>query len=311
MNAVGGKPRTLLEGESGARLLAQRRHHGVEVDILPAPQALGQDADEPPVILAAHREEQVEAFSPEVHVDLVGDHASGHLGIGDKEYVLVGSALKRDVVELSYGAARAIAARDPRRGDRPSAAVRLLERYRDAVGLLLEADQFGIPLHLHPERVQLLAHDALVVVLAKDKNIRIGGRTVAGIAERHMRHPPPLRPHVGAAGGLSELDRSIDNPEALVDFQRARLHAECACLARWPGVPVDDPGPRTLARELVGEHEPGRACADDEDVSVHSASRNYPWRSTALTNLVATDSLSEFYAAGVSQLRTSRSMMIS
>src|SRR5215470_9232876 len=280
MNAVGGKPETFLEGQAGARLLAQRRNHGAEIDVVPAPQALGQDADEPPVILAAHREEQVEALSPEVHVDLVGDHASGHLGIGDKEYVLVGSALKRDAVELAYGAARAIAARDPRRGDRPSAAVRLLERYRDAVGLLVEADQLGIPLHLHLERVQLLTHDALVVVLAEDENVRIGGRTVAGIAERHMGHPPPLRPHVGAGGGLTQLDRSIDNPEALVDFQRASLHAERACLARGPGVPVDDLGPRAPARELVGEHEAGRARADDEDVSVHSASRNSPRRSS-------------------------------
>ena len=56
----------------------------------------------------------------------------------------------------------------------PARAVGQLERCRDAVGLLLEAHQLGVPLHGQAELAQLVAHDAFVVVLAEDEDERIG-----------------------------------------------------------------------------------------------------------------------------------------
>ena len=58
------------------------------------------DADDAPVVLAAHREEQVEARAPEIDVDLVRHHRAGHLDVGDEEDVLVGRAGEVDVDSL-------------------------------------------------------------------------------------------------------------------------------------------------------------------------------------------------------------------
>ena len=52
--------------------------------------------------------------------------------------------------------------------------VGLLERRDDLVGLLLEADQLGVPLHRQAPVAQPVAHDPFVVVLAEDEDERIG-----------------------------------------------------------------------------------------------------------------------------------------
>ena len=147
MDAVGREPAAPLEGELGARLLAQRGHHVLEREVVPPPQRRRQDADDPPVIGPAHREEQVKPVAPEIDVELVRHHGPGRLGIGDEEHVLVGRARKPDAVQLAHRAVRAVAAGDLRGRELPGRAVRLLERGRDVAGLLLEGDELGVPLH--------------------------------------------------------------------------------------------------------------------------------------------------------------------
>ena len=90
----------------------------------------------------------------------------------------------------------------------------------------------------------------------------------AGLAQRHARHLAALRPDVRAGALLAEFQRALDDAELRVDFQRARLHAQRPRLQRRPGMPVDDHGTHAAPRELVGEHQPGRAGADDQDVRV-------------------------------------------
>ena len=85
-----------------------------------------------------------------------------------------------------------------------------------------------------------------------------------------MRHLPPFRPDVCARSALAELERPIDDAELRVDLQRACLHAECPGLQRRPRMSVDDQHAHTSPTELIGEHQPGRACADDQNVSIHS-----------------------------------------
>ena len=62
------------------------------------------------------------------------------------------------------------------------------------VGVLLEADELGVPLHRRCRVAQLLAHDAFVVVLAEDQDVRIGRDVAPGVAQRHARHLAALRP---------------------------------------------------------------------------------------------------------------------
>ena len=61
-----------------------------------------------------------------------------------------------------------------------------------------------------------------------------------------------------------------DEAQVRVDLQRARLHAQRPRLLRRSGMPVDDQRAHAPSRELIREHQPGRAGADDEDVSVQA-----------------------------------------
>ena len=83
------------------------------------------------------------------------------------------------------------------------------------------------------------------------------------------RGPPPLGPDVGAGGALAELERPLDDAEVRVDLERACLHAQRPRLERRAGVPVDDQRAHAAPTELIGEHQPGRAGSDDEDVGIH------------------------------------------
>ena len=119
------------------------------------------------------------------------------------------------------------------------------------------------------ELAQLLAHDPLIVVLAEDQDVGIGRHQAPGVAQRHPRHLPALRPDVGAGGDPAELQRTLDDAELWVDLQRARLHAERPRLLRRSGVAVDDAHANAAADQLVGQHQSGRAGADDQDVRIH------------------------------------------
>ena len=118
---------------------ASLRNDGItasNVDVVLAAQRRRQDADDAPVILAAHREQQMKSLAPQIDVDLVGDHAAGHLDVGDEEHVLVGRAREGDAAQLAHGAARAVASGDPGGAAISARAVGQLERRGDAVGLL-------------------------------------------------------------------------------------------------------------------------------------------------------------------------------
>ena len=137
---------------------------------------------------------------------------------------------------------------------------------------LLEGDELGVPLHRQSPVAELVAHDPLVVVLTQDENERIRSDEPAGVAERDVRHPAAFGPDIRARAALAELERAIDEAELRVDLQRARLHAQRPRLARRPGMTVDDERAHAAPAELIGEHQPGRAGTDDQNVSVHERS---------------------------------------
>ena len=183
--------------------------------------------------------------------------------------MLVGGAGEGDAAELADRAAGAVAAGDPGGDELAARAVGVRERGRDAVGLLLEGDQLRAPLHGLAECAQLVAHDALVVVLAEDQDERIGRDGSPGLAQGNARHLASLRPDVGAGAALAEIERPLDDAELGVDLQRARLHAQRPRLQRRPGMAVDDERAHAAADELVGEHQPGGPGADDQNVRIH------------------------------------------
>ena len=90
-----------------------------------------------------------------------------------------------------------------------------------------------------------------------------------GFTQRNARHLPPLRPDVCSGAALAEFERPVHDAELRVDFHGARLHAQRSRLQRRPGMPVYDQHAHTSPNELIGEHQPGRAGPDDQNVSIH------------------------------------------
>ena len=86
-----------------------------------------------------------------------------------------------------------------------------------------------------------------------------------------MRHAAPLRPDGCAGAALAEFQRAADDAELGVNLQGAGLNAKRPALHGRSGVTVDDLDAHAAPYELVGEHEAGRAGADDQDVRIHIA----------------------------------------
>src|SRR5690242_13369169 len=116
------------------------------------------------MVLSAHGEQEMEAVAEQVDVDLVGNHGAGHLGVGDKEDVLVGSAGEGDAVGFAHGAACSVASGNPSGHDVSLGTIGLLENGGDRAGLLSEADKFGAPLDRRSQLTKVVAHQAFVVV---------------------------------------------------------------------------------------------------------------------------------------------------
>src|SRR5262249_20317503 len=74
MDALGGEPTALGEGQGRPRFLTDRRNHFVEGDELPLAQMFRQNADYPPAIDTTHWKEQVEAIAPQIDVELTRLH---------------------------------------------------------------------------------------------------------------------------------------------------------------------------------------------------------------------------------------------
>jgi hypothetical protein len=268
MDTVRREPTACPERKARPGLAAHVRHDGVEGEIVPAAQLRRQDPDDAPMVLAVHGKEQVEAFLPQVDVELVLHHVADGDRVGDEEHVLVRRAGKRDAADLAHRAARPVAAREPGRRDRARRAVGLPQLRDHAIGVLLERGKLGVPLHADPEFVETIAQDALVVVLAQHEDEGKRALALAHVADGNARRQAALRPQVRALGALAERERAVDHTELGVDLQRARLHADRARLLRGSGVPVDDQHAHAAPRELIGEHEAGGAGAHDRNVGV-------------------------------------------
>ena len=64
MDAIGGEPGALLEGQRVSGFLAHRGDHFVERQVALSAQRRRDDSNDSPVIRPAHREDQVEPVGP-------------------------------------------------------------------------------------------------------------------------------------------------------------------------------------------------------------------------------------------------------
>ena len=114
-----------------------------------------------------------------------------------------------------------------------------------------------------------LAHEAFVVVLAEEESVRIGGGAGPASPRGTCAMWSPRSQKLAPVPSLAERERSLDDAELRVDLQGARLHAERSRLNRRAGIPVYDVYAHISPNQLIGDHEPGRASPDDQNVSIH------------------------------------------
>jgi len=134
------------------------------------------------------------------------------------------------------------------------------------VRLLRQADEFGAPADGDATVAQCIAHQALVVVLTKDENEWIRTDFSPDVAEGHPCDAAPAGPHIHTGRASAELERVLREAEVGIDFEGPGLDPEGSGLNRWPRVPVDDEHSHVSAGKLVGEHQAGGPCPDNEDV---------------------------------------------
>ena len=154
----------------------------------------------------------------------------------------------------------AVAAGDVGGGDRPRAAVRVRERRDDVIGVLLERDELGVPLHVEVPAARRRA--PRMRSLSSWPSISTYGnglRPCAHLLERDARAPAAARPHVGAVAAARRARGRVGDAELRVDLERAGVHRHRPGLLRRAAVAIDDHRANAAAAQLVGEHQPGRA----------------------------------------------------
>jgi hypothetical protein len=72
----------------------------------------------------------------------------------------------------------------------------------------------------------VVTHNEFVVILAEDEEKRIRSHLVSGIAQGDASAPLPTCPDVSTSALLTKLQRTVNDSQMRVNFQRARLYTE-------------------------------------------------------------------------------------
>ncbi|MNX94104.1 hypothetical protein D3C86_1263230 [compost metagenome] len=140
----------------------------------------------------------------------------------------------------------------------------------DAIAGFLEAQQLGVALDADAEGFETLDEQPFVFILREDFEKRVGCQTLADTAQGQVGHGLALDPEIGRSHAMAALDDGIRQAELAIQLQRPRLHGQCPRRGAGGRRLVDDPHADPQFAQPQGQHQPGRAGADDQDVaSVH------------------------------------------
>src|SRR6516162_11246788 len=98
----------------------------------------------------------------------------------------------------------------------------------DAIALLGKAGKFGSALYRDAELLQSLDQQALMLVLRKNVQERIGGQILADGLEGEPRLRFALHPHIYRRNLVAMLDHEVGEVELPVKFEGTRLNRERA-----------------------------------------------------------------------------------
>ena len=162
-------------------------------------------------------------------------------------------------------AASAVAAGEIARAQGLRSPVGMLQRSRDAIGILGEAEQFGAELDAAAKLLQSCAQDGERARLQQHPHAGIGNvrRRFALFDAVEFRRTDRLRTvprqrRIVLAAGLVHL---ADDAEIVIHLQCARLDALAArtgAMVRRRGIGLDDAHGDAAARQIAGQNKAGR-----------------------------------------------------
>lgn len=144
----------------------------------------------------------------------------------------------------------------------------MLQPRHDAVGRLVEIEQFPAPLDLNTIFGESIDQQPLVLVLRKDQNVRIRTDPSTHLAKRGASHPTPGNPQIDAGRRAAMFDDAVRDPDLPVQLQGSRLHRERPRCCRGFRRLVDDSRAHAQPGEPQPHDQAGGPGADNEDVRV-------------------------------------------
>ena len=228
----------------------------------PAPRE-GQ-GQAPPV--PAHREEDHrQPVGPEERVHGVLTQVPVQQDVGEQPVLRVGVPVEGQAQLAPDPAVRAVAADHVPGGDRLGLARRTADGRGDDVAAGGQAGELGPVLHHAAQFGDPRAEQPLGLVL-REVQQEAEPRPAAREVQADQAPALGVEPHV--PHHLAVLDEPLGQAHHVEDLQRAGVDADRPGLQGHPVALVDDAGADPAGQQFRGEHQPGRAGADDQHLAV-------------------------------------------
>ncbi len=140
-------------------------------------------------------------------------------------------------------------------------------RLHAALGLL-EPEERDAALDRNAEAGKAVDQHLLVRVLRIDHHVGEGAEAAPHVAERDAGDFLAAHPEIDGAEFEPVAQDDVGEADLAIELEGPRLHGERP--RRGPGLRRlgDDAQPHTEPREKQGEHQPGRAGADDQNLRI-------------------------------------------
>jgi hypothetical protein len=216
---------------------------------------------------ARERREEQQAMRTADDAGLVARKGCRHRDVGDQEMPSIGRALERLTHRMARDAVRPARPDDHARADRLRPAVRMEELDEELVCLRLQLGRSDPALDEPAERREMGLEDPLGLVLGEAALELVAAVDACVAHGAELGHAGAVQ--TGTPDVLGRVEERRQRADGLQDLEGAGLDRRRARFAVRPHVSLDEPRRNTMAGELGGGEQAGRARADDQDVVGH------------------------------------------
>jgi hypothetical protein len=129
---------------------------------------------------------------------------------------------------------------------------------------ILEIGEFCLTLNFYAERTEALDQQRFMLVLRKNNGKWEGGETVAHVAERNAGGGLTFDPKIQGGDLVASVNHGLSESELLIELKRAPLNRQRTRCGPGGRELVDDSDAYPESVEPQGQHQAGRACANNQ-----------------------------------------------